>query len=47
MEKILKYQELITKLLEEYAQIWSSGSQLEFEVVFDTERHRYQLVCMG
>lgn len=47
MEKILKYQELITSLLEEYAQSWSSGSQLEFEVVFDTERHRYQLVCMG
>lgn len=47
MEKILKYQEIITHLLEEYAQNWSTGSQLEFEVVFNTERHRYQLVCIG
>lgn len=47
MEKILKYQHIITQLLEEYAKDWSNGSQLEFETVFDTVRHHYQLVCVG
>lgn len=47
MEKILKYQTIIIRLLEEYAHDWSNGSQLEFEVVFDTERHHYQLLCVG
>ena len=47
MDKILKYQEIVTELLEGYAKEWSDGAQLSFEVVFDTVRHRYQLVCLG
>ena len=47
MDKTLKYQQIISELLESYAQEWSEGSPLQFEVVFDTQRHRYQLVCLG
>lgn len=47
MEKILKYEKIITQLLEEYAKAWSTGNQLAFEVVFDTARHHYQIVCVG
>lgn len=47
MDKILKYQQIITTLLQEYATDWSKGQDLKFEVVFDTERKHYQLVCLG
>jgi hypothetical protein len=47
MEDILKYEEIVKSLLEEYAHEWSTGGQLEFGVLFDSERHRYQLISMG
>ena len=47
MDKVLKYQQIITNLLEGYASEWSKGAQLKFEVVFDTVRHHYQLLCVG
>jgi hypothetical protein len=47
MENILKYQRIITDLLKSYAEDWSGGQELNFDVVFDTVRHHYQLICLG
>lgn len=47
MEKILKYQHIIMDLLEAYAQDWSNERQIDFNVVFDTVRHHYLLICIG
>ena len=47
MEKILKYQNLITDLLEGYARVWSDDPQIRFEVVFDVIRRHYLLLCIG
>jgi XisI protein len=47
MDNTLKYQKIITTLLESYAKDWSNGRELDFDVVFDTVRHHYQLICLG
>lgn len=48
MEKIKKYQQIILKLLEEYAAIKSPFMpDVENKVIADTKNHHYQLVRMG
>ncbi|MBE8967786.1 XisI protein [Nostoc sp. DSM 114167] len=47
MDKLKKYQEIIQQLLKEYAAISSQDSEVETQLIFDTERHHYQLVNVG
>jgi hypothetical protein len=47
MDKLKRYQEIIQQLLEEYAAISSQDSEVETQVIFDIERHHYQLVNVG
>lgn len=47
MDKITQYSEIIQKLLREYAKIGSPDTDIETQIVFDTERHHYQLMNVG
>lgn len=47
MENVLNYERLVKQLLEGYAREWSGDRRLEFDVVFDTARHHYQLMYHG
>ncbi len=48
MDKIKKYQDILTKYLESYAAIPYSGSPgIEKQVLADRERNHYQLVSIG
>ncbi|XHR81325.1 MAG: XisI protein [Gloeotrichia echinulata GP01] len=47
MDKITQYQQIIEQLLQEYAGIASSDTEIETQLIFDTERHHYQLVNVG
>ena len=48
MDKITKYQRIITELLEEFAAIPPSyPTNLKDEIVVDTQRNHFQLITMG
>ncbi|MEH2359968.1 XisI protein [Nostoc sp.] len=47
MDKLKKYQQIIQQLLQEYAAISSQDSEVETQLIFDTERHHYQLINVG
>ncbi|MBN4003105.1 XisI protein [Nostoc sp. LPT] len=47
MDKLKKYQRIIQQLLQEYAEISSQDSEVETQLIFDPERHHYQLVNVG
>jgi XisI protein len=47
MDKVGKYQQIIQQLLQEYAEISSQDSEVETQLILDTERHHYQLVNVG
>jgi hypothetical protein len=46
MEKIKKYQEIITEILEDYAK-YLDEPQLETQVICDYQRNHYQLMKTG
>ncbi|MBG1258811.1 XisI protein [Nostoc commune] len=47
MDKLTQYSEIVQKLLREYAEISSPDSDVETQIVFDTERNHYQLMNVG
>jgi XisI protein len=47
MAKVEQYRQLIQELLQAYSEIKGSNDEVEAELVFDTERDRYQLVNAG
>ena len=48
MDKIIKYQNLIIQLLEEYASVKPANLEdQEYQVIADTKRNHYELVSMG
>lgn len=47
MDRIAQYRQIITQLLNEYAGYERPDSNIEMEMIFDTERDRYQLVAVG
>ncbi|MEH2276984.1 MAG: XisI protein [Nostoc sp.] len=47
MDKLTEYEKIIQQLLEEYAAIASQDSEIETQLIFDTEHHHYQLVNVG
>ena len=47
MAKVEHYRKLIQELLRTYTEIQSSNKDLETELIFDTERDRYQVVHVG
>jgi hypothetical protein len=47
MDKLKKYQQIIQQLLQEYAAISHQEPEIETQLIFDTERHHYQLVNVG
>ncbi|MFN7118536.1 MAG: XisI protein [Saprospiraceae bacterium] len=47
MEQIIKYQHIITSLLEEYASYKLATPGIESQVICDTLRHHYQLMRVG
>jgi hypothetical protein len=47
MDKLLKYQEAIIALLQEYADYYNGGNDVKHYVIKDKENHHYQLIAMG
>jgi hypothetical protein len=47
MDKLIQYREIVQKLLREYAEIGNHDSDIETQIVFDTERDHYQLMNVG
>jgi hypothetical protein len=47
MAKVEQYRQLIQELLQAYSEIKGSNEEVEAELVFDTERDRYQLLNAG
>ena len=47
MEKLKKYQELIEKLLNQYAQYKPKYGNIEVQTILDKERNHYQLINVG
>ncbi|AFZ58433.1 XisI protein [Anabaena cylindrica FACHB-243] len=47
MDKLIKYREIVQKLLREYAEIGNSNQDVETQIVFDTEHNHYQLMNVG
>lgn len=47
MAKVEQYRKLIQELLQGYSEIKSSNEEVEAEVIFDSDRDRYQLVHVG
>ncbi|MBD6620792.1 XisI protein [Komarekiella sp. 'clone 1'] len=47
MDRLTQYREIVQKLLREYAEISSPDSEVETQIVFDTERDHYQLMNVG
>lgn len=47
MADINRYRQLVQKLLEDYSKISFNNPDLETEVIFDTQRDRYQVVHVG
>ncbi|MEO0824067.1 MAG: XisI protein [Cyanobacteria bacterium J06635_15] len=47
MAKINHYRQLIQTLLEDYSKVNFNNPDLETELIFDTQRDRYQVVHVG
>ncbi|WP_138506832.1 XisI protein [Nostoc sp. PA-18-2419] len=47
MDKLAQYREIIEKLLRQYAEISSLESDVETQIVLDTEGDHYQLMNVG
>ena len=48
MENVTLYKNIILTILEEFANDWNNSSQpLEYEIIADEKRQRFQLVCLG
>lgn len=47
MDKLTQYRQIVQQLLREYAEIGSPDPDVETQIVFDTERHHYQLMNVG
>lgn len=47
MDKIIKYESIILKILEEYAAIRYANLDASNELIIDRENHRYQVVTIG
>ena len=47
MDRILKYQNAIITLLQEYADYYNGGNDVRHYVIKDKESHHYQLIAMG
>lgn len=47
MAELNRYRQLVQELLEDYSQVDFNNPDLETEVIFDTQRDRYQVVHVG
>ena len=47
MEKIEQYRAYIQQVITDYAGKWSSKSEIDRQLIFDTVRDHYQLVYVG
>jgi XisI protein len=48
MEKIAKYQQILTEFLEEYGKVsYANAPLLEQQVIVDTQRNHFELVSVG
>ena len=47
MDKILKYQKILTDYLEDWVRQYPSGDTVEYQLVCDPVRHHYQLQKVG
>lgn len=47
MDKLANYQQIIQQLLTDYAQSKPAYGEIEVELIFDTQRHHYQIVHLG
>ncbi len=47
MEKIAQYRIYVQQVLTEYAQQWSPKSEIDRQLIFDTNHDHYQLVYAG
>jgi hypothetical protein len=47
MDKLQQYRDLIRQILTEQSQPYNHSSDVEAEVIFDTEHDRYQLIYVG
>ncbi|MEM6436506.1 MAG: XisI protein [Cyanobacteria bacterium P01_D01_bin.115] len=47
MANIETYRQLVQDLLEDYSKVDFNNSELETELIFDTQRDRYQVVHVG
>jgi XisI protein len=47
MAEVKHYRQLVQELLKTYSEIQFSNKDLETELIFDTERDRYQVVHVG
>lgn len=47
MDTLEKYRELVQNILNEHARYQSPNDPVEAQIIFDTERDRYQLVHLG
>jgi hypothetical protein len=47
MDKVEQYQIYIQELLENYANLGQAEDEIETELIFDTQRHHYQIMNVG
>lgn len=47
MNKLAKHQEIVKNIINHYAQFKASVGEIENVVIFDEERHHYQLMYVG
>ena len=47
MDKLLKYQQIICEILDEYSKIQGIPAEIKSHTLFDKEAHHYQLLSMG
>jgi hypothetical protein len=47
MDKLTQYSHYVQELLSKYAAYSSSNQTVETQLVFDQQRHHYQLVYVG
>jgi hypothetical protein len=47
MEKLTRYRQLVQQMLSEYSKQKPASGNIEVELIFDTERDRYQVLHLG
>jgi XisI protein len=47
MAELIRYSKIVQQLLQEYATLSGDDPTVDTELIFDTVRHRYQLVHVG